>query len=199
MTGFEKPELALNRDGQTVAEALCGFISHAATGFVGGAGVDIATAYFNVGGYSLLADSLDQATGVRLLLGAEPAQPESRRRALGSESANPQRAARTRLRRALEGHEQNLLAERDHLGFTFEADAAARRLLEWLRSGRVQVRRLEGRFLHGKAFLVGDRSHGVVAGSSNFTYAGLAANLELNLGNYSPHVVGQVRDWFDEL
>ena len=199
MTGFGKPELALNRDGQTVAEALCGFISHAATGFVGGAGVDIATAYFNVGGYSLLADSLDQATGVRLLLGAEPAQPESRRRALGSESANPQRAARTRLRRALEGHEQNLLAERDHLGFTFEADAAARRLLEWLRSGRVQVRRLEGRFLHGKAFLVGDRSHGVVAGSSNFTYAGLAANLELNLGNYSPHVVGQVRDWFDEL
>ena len=53
--------------------------------------------------------------------------------------------------------------------------------------------------MHGKAFLVGDRSHGVVAGSSNFTYAGLASNVELNLGNYSPHVVGQVQEWFDEL
>ena len=199
MTGVEKPELAVNRGGQTVAEALNGFISHAATGFVGGACVDIATAYFNVGGYSLLADSLDHATGVRLLLGAEPTPPESRRRALRSESVHPQRAARTRLRRALDSHEQNILIERDHLGFTIEADATARRLVEWLRSGKVQVRRLEGQFLHGKAFLVGDRSHGVVAGSSNFTYAGLATNLELNLGNYSPHVVGQVRDWFDEL
>ena len=199
MTGVEKPELAVNRGEQTVAAALNGFISHAATGFVGGACLDIATAYFNVGGYSLLADSLDHAAGVRLLLGAEPVPPESRRRALRSESANPQRAARAQLRQALEGHEQNLLVERDHLGFTFEVDAATRRLVEWLRSDTVQVRRLEGRFLHGKAFLVGDRSHGVVAGSSNFTYAGLASNLELNLGNYSPHVVGQVRDWFDEL
>ncbi len=199
MNVSEKPELAVNRDGQTVAAALNGFISHAATGFVGGACLDIATAYFNVGGYSLLADSLDHATGVRLLLGAEPTPPENRRRALRSESANPRRAARTRLLQALEGHEQNLLIERDHLGFTFEVDASTRRLVEWLHSEKVQVRRLEGRFLHGKAFLVGDRSHGVVAGSSNFTYAGLATNLELNLGNYSPHVVGQVQDWFQDL
>jgi len=197
--GEAKPELALNRGGRTVAEALNGFISHAASGFVGGAGVDIATAYFNVGGYSLLADSLDQATGVRLLLGAEPAPPENRRRALRSESVHPQRAAHTRLRQALDGHERNLLTERDHLGFTVESDASARRLVAWLQSPQVQVRRLEGRFLHGKAFLVGDHSHGVVAGSSNFTHAGLATNLELNLGNYSPHVVARVRDWFDEL
>ncbi|MDE0116484.1 MAG: helicase-related protein [bacterium] len=199
MTSLEKPELAVNREGQTVASALNGFISHAATGFVGGACLDVATAYFNVGGYSLLADSLDHATGVRLLLGAEPSPPENRRRALRSESANPQRAAHTRLRRALDSHEQNLVVERDHLGFTLEIDAVTRRLVEWLRSGRVQVRRLEDQFLHGKAFLVSDRSHGVVAGSSNFTYAGLATNLELNLGNYSPHVVGQVREWFEEL
>ena len=199
MTGVEKPELALNRGGQTVATSLSGFISHAATGFVGGASLDVATAYFNVGGYSLLADALDQASGVRLLLGAEPVPPENRRRALRTESVHPQRAARSRLLQALASHERNLLVERDHLGFTFEADVTARRLVEWLRSGRVQVRRLEGRFLHGKAFLVGDRSHGVVAGSSNFTYAGLATNLELNLGNYSPHVVGQVQDWFNEL
>ena len=195
----DKPELAINQRGQTVAQALTGFIAHAATGFVGGACLDVATAYFNVGGYSLLADSLDQVTGVRLLLGAEPTPPENRRRALRTESANPQRAIRARLRQALEGHEQNLVVERDHLGFTFEVDASTRRLVKWLRSENVQVRRLEGQFLHGKAFLVGDRSHGVVAGSSNFTYAGLATNLELNLGNYSPHVVGQVKDWFEEL
>ena len=199
MSNSEKPEFAVNRDGETVSEALCGFITHAATGFVGGASLDVVTAYFNVGGYALLADSLDQLTGARLLLGAEPSPPENPRRALRSESVHPQRAAHSRLRRALDSHEQNLVIERDHLGFTHEINAATRRLVEWLRSDKVQVRRLEGRFIHGKAFLVSDHSHGVVAGSSNFTYAGLATNLELNLGNYSPHVVGQVQDWFDEL
>ena len=194
-----KPELATNRAGRTVAEALNGYITHAATGFVGGARLDIASAYFNVGGYSLLADSLDQLNGARLLLGAEPTPPENQPRALGDESARPERAALARLLRALDGHERDLTTDRDLLGFSVEADAAVRRLVGWLRSGDVQVRRLEGRFLHGKAFLVSDRSHGVVAGSSNFTRAGLSTNLELNLGNYSPHVVRQVQEWFEEL
>ena len=194
-----KPELATNRRGRTVAEALNGYIMHAATGFVGGARLDIASAYFNVGGFSLLADSLDRLNGARLLLGAEPKPPERRPRSLGDESARPERATRARLERALEGHERDLTTDRDLLGFSVEVDTAVRRLVGWLKSGSVQVRRLEDRFLHGKAFLVSDRSHGVVAGSSNFTYAGLATNLELNLGNYSPHVVGQVQEWFEEL
>lgn len=40
---------------------------------------------------------------------------------------------------------------------------------------------------------------GVIAGSSNFTAAGLTANLELNLGRYDPTPVAKVRDWFDRL
>ena len=194
-----KPEFAVNRDGRSVADAVNGFVSHAATGFMDGARLDVATAYFNVGGFSLLADSLELVRGVRLLLGAEPKPVEQRPRVLGVESANPVRAARARLRTALEDHEGDLTTDRDLLGFSYDIDAQTKRLVGWLRSGRVEVRRLETRFLHGKAFLVGDRSHGVVAGSSNFTRAGLVSNVELNLGNYSPHVVGGVQEWFDEL
>ena len=194
-----KPELATNRAGRTVAEALNGYISHAATDFVGGARLDVASAFFNVGGYALLAGSLDQVTGVRLLLGAEPAAPERHPRALGVESLSVERASQQRLRRALESHQRDLASERDLLGFTPEVDADVRRLVAWLRSPDVEVRRLEDRFLHGKAFLVSDRSHGVMAGSSNFTRAGLTSNVELNLGNYSPHVVRQVQEWFEEL
>ncbi len=193
-----KPEFAANRKGRTVAEAVTGFVTHAATNFVGGAGLDIATAYFNLGGFQLLADSLDQVRGVRLLLGAEP-QPAERRRRLGVESVQPRRAERTRLREALASHRHELTQGRDLLGFSTEVDGGARRLVAWLKSGSVEVRRLEDRFLHGKAFLITDNSHGVLAGSSNFTRAGLAHNVELNLGNYSPMVVGQVQEWFDEL
>ena len=199
MTGLEKPEFATNRDGETVADAVNGFLTYAGTGLVGETHVDIATAYFNVGGYSLVADSLDHADGVRILLGAEPDPHDRRLRPLRAEAASPRRAARVRLRRALEGHERELTQARDLLGFSIEADRSARRLVTWLRTDQVKVRRLADRFLHGKAFLVGDKGHGVIAGSSNFTYAGLARNIELNLGNYTPHVVGQVQGWFNEL
>ncbi|MXW94242.1 MAG: helicase [Acidimicrobiaceae bacterium] len=198
-SGEAKPELAVNQHGATVADALNGFIGHAADGFAHDVRLDVATAYFNVGGYSLLADSLDKLSGVRLLLGAEPAPPESRRRALKREPANSHRAELRRVGDLLDSHEEALAADRDLLGFTVEADSTARRLLDWLRSGRVQVRRLEDRFLHGKAFLVATHSHGVVSGSSNFTRAGLSTNLELNLGNYTPHTVTAVAQWFDGL
>ena len=39
----------------------------------------------------------------------------------------------------------------------------------------------------------------VMSGSSNFTYAGLATNRELNLGQFNPHPVAAVRGWFEEL
>lgn len=199
MTGTAKPELAVNRAGSTVAKALNSFIREPTTHRVGGAGVDIATAYFNVGGHALLADALDQATRTRLLLGAEPTPPEQRPRPLGRESHLPTRAARDRMRHAVAEHETHLLSDRDLLGFDREVDAQTQRLIDWLRSGRVEVRRLESRFLHGKAFLVSDGDHGVIAGSSNLTAAGLTANAELNLGAYQPHTVQQVRQWYDEL
>ena len=199
MTGTAKPELAVNRAGYTVAEALNSFIHEPTTHRVGGAGVDIATAYFNVGGYALLADALDQATRTRLLLGAEPTPPEQRPRPLGRESHLPARAARDRIRNAVAEHETHLLSDRDLLGFDREIDAQTQRLIDWLRSGKVEVRRLESRFLHGKAFLVSDGDHGVIAGSSNLTAAGLTTNAELNLGAYQPHTVEQVRRWYDEL
>lgn len=198
-SGEPKPELAVNQHGSTVADALNGFISHAADGLVHDVRLDIATAYFNAGGYSLLADSLDKLDSVRLLIGAEPSPPERRTRALGSEALNPRRAARRRVGDALAFHEAALAVDRDLLGFTREADGAARRLVEWLHAGKVQVRRLEDRFLHGKAFLAATHDHGVVSGSSNFTRAGLSTNLELNLGNYTPHTVTAVAQWFEEL
>ena len=58
---------------------------------------------------------------------------------------------------------------------------------------------MESRFLHGKTFLISDGDHGVIAGSSNLTAAGLTTNAELNLGAYQPHTVQQVRHWYEEL
>ena len=54
--------------------------------------------------------------------------------------------------------------------------------------------------MHGKAFIFATDDEGVIAGSSNFTAAGLTRNLELNLGRYEPTPVAKVKNnWFDDL
>jgi superfamily II DNA or RNA helicase len=193
-----KPELLVNRPGrERVADGINGFLAYLREHHVNPPDVAIATAYFNPGGYALLADELDHPASVRILLGAEPLPAERRLRPL-AEGVSPRRAARRELERSLEGHRRNLEMARDLLGFSFDADSTARRLVSWLRSGRVDVRRLEDHFLHGKAFVVTSGSEGAIVGSSNFTYAGLATNLELNVGSYTPSAVQGVTKWFDE-
>jgi hypothetical protein len=194
-----RPTFLVNRDEETVALSINTHLAHLRTTLIQPYELAIASAYFNLGGYGLLADELEHPRRVRLLLGAEPQPDDGRPRRL-KEPASPARARAAALRRALEGHKRDLTQARDLLGFSSDADHSARRLIEWLRSDRVEVRRLADRFLHGKAYLtITDHDEGVVAGSSNFTYAGLARNIELNLGQYHPQTVTEVREWFDEL
>ncbi|WP_026240078.1 helicase-related protein [Parafrankia discariae] len=196
--GSFQPTFATNRPGATerVVDAINTLLGGMRQHLVQVPGVSIASAYFNPGGFGLLADELEQFGPVRLLLGAEPGQDRPTVRPLGTRTGR--RGEQQRMRRAMEGHLRRLSQDRDLLGFTMEADAQARRLVSWLRAGNVEVRRYEAGFLHGKAFIVEGPYAGVIAGSSNFTYAGLALNKELNLGQYQPETVVAVREWFEE-
>lgn len=194
-----KPDFATNSPGQTVAESLNGYFAMLRSSLAEPPVVWIASAYFNLGGFQLLADELEKMGSVLLLLGAEPTDATTRPRGLASDPRDGVRAARKRVQNALLVHERTLASERDLLGFTAQETAGARRLIEWLESGKVQVKRLTADFLHGKAYIVKTNDDGVIAGSSNFTYAGLARNVELNLGQFQPGVVGQVQTWFGDL
>ena len=188
------PTFATNRpaSGETVAAAISAHLDWVSETWKKDFEVAIATAYVNPGGFRLIADALDKASKVRLLIGAEPPMPEHRVRRLAEDR-------RGSARRALEDHERSLEEDRDLLGFTIEADRDARRFVDWLCSGAVETRRYESGFLHGKAFMVSTDDEGVIAGSSNFTFAGLSTNLELNLGHYDPPTVRSVHEWFEEV
>jgi hypothetical protein len=177
---------------ETVADAIGGHLRWLADTWRKPFTVALATAYINPGGFALLEDGLRKAQTVRLLIGAEPDPPLSRIRVLDTDADGEPH-------RALEGHRQTLEEDRNLLGFSQHADDSARRFVDWLRSGVVEVRRFEDGFLHGKAYLVDTDDEGVIAGSSNFTSAGLARNRELNLGHYHPTTVALVREWFDEM
>lgn len=161
--------------------------------------ISIATAYINPAGFTLIADELNEAPRIRLLLGAEP-EPEAMQRQAQTDGDGFAR----RLSNALESHSAWLQVERDTTGFTRDATANAKRMVEWLRSvdpsgnARVEVRRYTSGFLHGKAYIAKHPLHnGVIAGSSNFTFAGLSRNAELNLGYPQGSHTDLVLDWFE--
>ncbi len=161
--------------------------------------IAIATAYINPAGFALLADELETAPHVRLLLGAEPEEDSVRAITSGDSDQDTRRDA------ALAHHQAWLEAGRDTMGFARIPTSEARRMVEWLQSvapdgtAKVEVRRYTSGFLHGKTYLVEDSAaQAAMAGSSNMTYAGLAHNAELNLGTGGgTSSAGKVREWFE--
>lgn len=191
------PEFIDNRSGNTLAAALRQRLVHLAASLKVPVDVAIATGYFNPEGYGRVADALATAGKIRLLLGAEPTPPPVK----PVRHLSDPRGARFEAKLTKDALAQNalgLLRDRDLLAFHPATDTAVRKLLDFLKSGRIEVRRFEKQFLHGKAYLFSG-GNGVIAGSSNFTAAGLQTNLELNLGHYQPHVTDQVEKWYEEL
>ncbi len=145
----------------------------------------IATGYVNLGGLQHLAVVAD-GRSTRLLIGAQPTP------GLGAQS--PLGVFAT--------HQERLREERNLS--RFPPSRAARTLLAvegWLDRPEVQVRRYAEQFLHGKAYLFGDKPDARVAlvTSANLTSAGLHRNLELGVANYDPAVANQALEWFDWL
>ncbi len=191
-----KPEFVDNRE-ITLHEALNAHLDWLRTTYAQPVELSIATGYFNPEGFALLADRLERLTRVRLLLGAEPIPPPAKPLRMPGEPLG-ERFEQKLVGEALRRHAQGLLRDRDLLEFSLDTDRAIRRLLDFLATGRIEVRRYEKAFLHGKAFVFAT-DEGVIAGSSNFTGAGLTRNLELNLGQYDPTPVTKVKDWFESL
>lgn len=182
---------------QTVAGGIVRIFSAIRQQFANAPELSIATAYINPGGFSLLADELEHAPKVRLLLGAEPLHDAE----LAQQVDDPK--LQHRIDDALSSHEVWLESERDLTGFSREARDSIRAFVEWLEredhdgSARVEVRRYTHGFLHGKAFILNNPViPRVVAGSSNMTYAGLSTNAELNLVGDEHHTAETVK-WFE--
>lgn len=193
-----RPDVLTNLDDATVAAGLREWWDGAAAELRDAPSLAVASAFFNAGGFSVLADVLERVGGVRLMLGAEP-DPSAQVRSRRPLGPPPARAEQHRTRAALERHQQQIVEDRNLLPFDPETDALIARLLVWLESGRVEVRRYEEGFLHGKAYLLEGGQGGVVVGSSNMTGAGLTRNIELNLARFDTQPVDEVRQWFERL
>ncbi len=155
---------------------------HVATGFVGLEGLDA------------LADvAAERDHPARLLIGAAP---ENLTGPPGTTVADRFEQSVSALRR-----------ERDFSAFPAARRAVLERVTGFFQSDHVAVRRYVRRFLHGKAYLIGDMSdaesssgpRAALVTSANLTHGGLVANLELGMVHYQPNIVGMALDWYQRL
>lgn len=193
-----KPEFVDNRKGNTLKAALAGHLEHRLANGKPPTEVCIASAYFNPAGFAQVAAQLERVPKVRLMLGAEPSPESGMVKRKPTDPQEPE-FSRRRLRDGINRLDQALRAERDFMAFSMASSDALKALLRFLRSGKIEVRRFEKAFLHAKAYLFAGEEAGFIAGSSNFTRAGLTSNLELNLGRYEHPVVGEAQRWFEDL
>lgn len=135
---------------------------------------DIATAFFNIGGFAMIKDSLDQSVKFRLLLGKAP------------EIQNDTTLGDVLL--------EEIKKEVEGFDLSKDSDTTVRLFIEFLKRDNVEVRLFE-KFLHGKAYIFDDR---IVIGSSNFTGAGLTRYGELNTWRQESQAIYARKEWFDK-
>ena len=147
---------------------------------------NLASAYFTIYGYELLADELDEVGSVRFLFG-DPTSVDD----LDPSYNEP---------KSFELTEKGL--EPNH---TMQQKALAKRCADWVDKDTVAVRSVSrSNFLHGKMYLI-DSPEGAagVVGSSNFTKRGLGGsdrpNLEINLATDDADTLNELNQWFDRL
>lgn len=176
------PYILDNRDSGTLhAAGLRALVEHHP-----GDALSVATGYVNIGGLNVLAELAD-GRPTRLMLGAQP---------------DPGLGAPIPPRELFEAQLHALGADRDFSRFPPSRAGQKLAAIEaWIDRPEVEVRRYTSRFLHGKAYLLGDEGvpRAALVTSANLTGAGLHANMELGLTGYGPPWAADAIAWFDAL
>lgn len=205
------PKFIDNLDGNTLAAAVARILQDGLPNETHGVGeasarpghLDIASAFFSPSGFAQIADDLADVARIRLMVGAEP--PKEARPPRRQPGETQQQFERRLLRQGLHDLDEGLREERDRFPFSRSGRHALRKLIDVMKSGRMETRRYERAFMHAKAYIFAPRPEvfgggaGVIAGSSNLTRAGVTKNLELNLGSYDDPIVRQAQDWYERL
>ena len=144
---------------------------------------DCLVGYFFISGFHTLHPALTKTEHVRILVGIKTDRA----------TFDLIQSAKGQQEFVLESHAQvreqlpgEILSEFQKSRDTPEIEEGVRRFVEWIKSGKLEVRAYPSERLHAKLYIMtfheGDRDNGrVITGSSNFTEAGLQENLEFNV------------------
>lgn len=143
--------------------------------------IDLATAYFNVSGWSSISEMFINSKATKILLGVKP-------------SGRHDPLLRFSLKERVEIEEAN------NLTFTLKQEEDLRLFTNWLKRDTVEVRLYNSGFLHGKTITIRGTKLplAVIIGSSNLTAGGMIYNLEANTLSTERQIVEGTNIWFEE-
>ena len=142
---------------------------------------DVLVGYFFTSGFHALHKSLEKTEKIRILIGIGTGKSTVDLMNEAKQESLPFSHAETR-----EHFGEAVAAELANSDDKRDIEEGVHKFLEWLRSGKLEIRAYPTENIHAKlylmTFLEGDRDVGrVITGSSNFTQAGLVDNLEFNV------------------
>ncbi len=144
---------------------------------------DCLVAYFFISGFYKLYPALENVEKIRILVGlqTDTAAYELLQRAKEQEQLTLKSHAS-----AKEQVAKDVMGELEKSGDSAEIEAGVHKFVEWLRSGKLEIKAHPAENLHAKVYIMTfaeeDRDNGrVITGSSNLTQSGLQDNLEFNV------------------
>jgi len=145
---------------------------------------DALVGYFYTSGFHLLCDSLEATERIRILIGIGTGKETTD---LITEARRPaQRELGFSHRESADAFAEAVAAELEPPAQDDLIEHGVRKFVEWLRSGKLQIRAYPDANIHAKLYIMtfteGDRDAGrVITGSSNFSQSGLRDNIEFNV------------------
>ena len=144
---------------------------------------DCVVGYFFISGFYKLYPALENVEKIRILVGLKT--DRTAYELLERAKEEGQLAFKSHAEAEQEVADE-LLQELEKSHDSSEIEAGVHKFLEWVRSGKLEIKAHPSENLHAKVyimtFLKGDRDKGrVITGSSNLTQCGLVENLEFNV------------------
>ena len=144
---------------------------------------DCLVGYFFISGFHALYPALEKTEKIRILVGIKTDRTTVELIHTGEAQRTLALESHADVRERLPGE---LLNEFQKSGDTAEIKGGVLKFVEWIKSGKLEVRAYPSGRVHAKLYIMtfheGDRDKGrVITGSSNFSEAGLQDNLEFNV------------------
>jgi superfamily II DNA/RNA helicase len=144
---------------------------------------DCLVGYFYISGFHKIYPALDHVEKVRILVGLKTDRMAYElAQAAKSDGEFPFKSHAETKKEVSE----DVLKELEHAADTEVVETGVHKFIEWLRSGKLEIKAHPSENLHAKVYIMtffsGDRDAGrVITGSSNLTQSGLLENLEFNV------------------
>ena len=164
---------------------------------------DVMVGYFRTSGFFRMCDALNSVGKIRILVGLNVDKQTAE---ILVDAENFASIFSPTLKIAKENFSKSVKDEFDNSDVSYNVEYGVKKFLEWLKSGKLEIRIFTEAPLHAKVYItrkleseVTENVDSVITGSSNFSEAGLINNLEFNVELKDCADVKFAYDKFEEL